>query len=109
MALTKLDRRAGLFFFACCVGAAAGVGAIFILLSSHHGRGRVGGVDLDAQAYLASLYEDPPHFACAGFDTNGDGYVSCTATPDSGPMAFECHWILHQCRLTEPRFFRSTP
>lgn len=107
--MPSLSRRVQVLFFVASGLVATGY-VLVIYSTLRHSHDQVSLVERDAQSYLASLYETPPRFSCGHADTNGDGYISCTAVLDSGaPLAFECSPFFAQCRLTEPRFFSPTP
>ena len=38
--------------------------------------------------------------SCVGYDSDGDGYVSCAVVIDErDPVALECSWFLNSCRM----------
>lgn len=62
--------------------------------------------DVSARVFLQELGLGPEvKPVCVTFDTDGDGYVSCTARdPSDGTvLGFECHAWLGSCRMQKAR------
>ena len=57
-------------------------------------------VGVKADDWLRTLFGEVPPYTCADYDTDGDGYISCTARVGEAELvAFECHILTSQCRL----------
>jgi prepilin-type N-terminal cleavage/methylation domain-containing protein len=63
----------------------------------------------DARKWAASMGYDIQGMSCVNFDTDGDGYVSCTLNVkgDAQPVAVECAAstsLNSGCRMQKPGF-----
>lgn len=58
----------------------------------------------DAKGFANRKGFDPKTVECVNMDSDGDGYVSCSASNPSGALiAYECHKFGHGCRPTVER------